>query len=117
MSTLTCNFCNNHSKYQVSDDETAVSLCEDCTQQTMSEINEGLKVHPLEPQCQCAYDTLEQLPDEGSAFTSAYAATLGERYGTPWPVSGDHLARAQIGRASCRQECSSQCRSRWSPYH
>ena len=22
-----------------------------------------------------------------------------------------------IGRASCREECLSQCRSRWSPYH
>src|SRR3546814_12597669 len=25
--------------------------------------------------------------------------------------------RAQIGRASCRKECVSPCRSRWSPYH
>src|SRR3546814_15207598 len=23
----------------------------------------------------------------------------------------------QIGRASCRKECVSTCRSRWSPYH
>src|SRR3546814_21191023 len=23
----------------------------------------------------------------------------------------------QIGRASCREECVSTCRSRWSPYH
>ena len=23
----------------------------------------------------------------------------------------------QIGRASCRKECPSKCRSRWSPYH
>ena len=22
-----------------------------------------------------------------------------------------------IGRASCREECNGQCRSRWSPYH
>ena len=25
--------------------------------------------------------------------------------------------RIEIGRASCRKECKSQCRSRWSPYH
>src|SRR3546814_11913218 len=24
---------------------------------------------------------------------------------------------AEIGRASCREECVSTCRSRWSPYH
>src|SRR3546814_12048610 len=30
----------------------------------------------------------------------------------------DHGADAdQIGRASCREECVSTCRSRWSPYH
>ena len=23
----------------------------------------------------------------------------------------------EIGRASCREKCSKQCRSRWSPYH
>ena len=23
----------------------------------------------------------------------------------------------EIGRASCREECSEPCRSRWSPYH
>ena len=23
----------------------------------------------------------------------------------------------EIGRASCREECLTQCRSRWSPYH
>ena len=23
----------------------------------------------------------------------------------------------EIGRASCRKECPSKCRSRWSPYH
>ena len=23
----------------------------------------------------------------------------------------------KIGRASCREECTSVCRSRWSPYH
>src|SRR3546814_3914674 len=27
------------------------------------------------------------------------------------------LLIAQIGRASCRKECVSTCRSRWSPYH
>src|SRR3546814_13466589 len=25
--------------------------------------------------------------------------------------------RLKIGRASCREECVSTCRSRWSPYH
>src|SRR3546814_11638046 len=27
------------------------------------------------------------------------------------------LGSRQIGRASCRKECVSTCRSRWSPYH
>src|SRR3546814_12237283 len=27
------------------------------------------------------------------------------------------LATAKIGRASCREECVSSCRSRWEPYH
>src|SRR3546814_14141316 len=26
-------------------------------------------------------------------------------------------SRGRIGRASCREECVSTCRSRWSPYH
>src|SRR3546814_14964868 len=30
-------------------------------------------------------------------------------------VDGDWAA--EIGRASCREECVSTCRSRWSPYH
>ena len=34
---------------------------------------------------------------------------------------GDKVAAgeviAEIGRASCREECLSVCRSRWSPYH
>src|SRR3546814_2639801 len=29
----------------------------------------------------------------------------------------DYLLAIQIGRASCRKECVSTCRSRWSPYH
>src|SRR3546814_8620598 len=29
----------------------------------------------------------------------------------------DFIQRPQIGRASCREECVSTCRSRWSPYH
>src|SRR3546814_476120 len=29
-----------------------------------------------------------------------------------------HVGRSdEIGRASCRKECVSTCRSRWSPYH
>src|SRR3546814_16458551 len=27
------------------------------------------------------------------------------------------VAEPEIGRASCREECVSTCRSRWSPYH
>src|SRR3546814_19759401 len=27
------------------------------------------------------------------------------------------LVRQEVGRASCREECVSTCRSRWSPYH
>ena len=30
---------------------------------------------------------------------------------------GQDLAVLEIGRASCRKECQSVCRSRWSPYH
>src|SRR3546814_5155985 len=30
------------------------------------------------------------------------------------PLAGDG---GKIGRASCRKECVSTCRSRWSPYH
>ena len=30
--------------------------------------------------------------------------------------TGDAALR-EIGRASCREECLTQCRSRWSPYH
>src|SRR3546814_16331324 len=29
----------------------------------------------------------------------------------------DVVETDEIGRASCRQECVSTCRSRWSPYH
>ena len=29
----------------------------------------------------------------------------------------DGVTIQQIGRASCRKECSVTCRSRWSPYH
>src|SRR3546814_11677968 len=29
----------------------------------------------------------------------------------------DRRLRIEIGRASCREECVSTCRSRWSPYH
>src|SRR3546814_4925217 len=28
-----------------------------------------------------------------------------------------HTESLKIGRASCRKECVSTCRSRWSPYH
>ena len=28
-----------------------------------------------------------------------------------------YLRQGEIGRASCRKECASMCRSRWSPYH
>src|SRR3546814_14296184 len=31
-----------------------------------------------------------------------------------WPVTSE---KQKIGRASCREECVSTCRSRWSPYH
>ena len=31
--------------------------------------------------------------------------------------SGPSSTTAEIGRASCREECLSGCRSRWSPYH
>src|SRR3546814_1229579 len=37
---------------------------------------------------------------------------LGDAVGERWA-----LAFYQIGRASCREECVSTCRSRWSPYH
>src|SRR3546814_10195681 len=29
----------------------------------------------------------------------------------------DSCFRCEIGRASCREQCVSTCRSRWSPYH
>ena len=33
------------------------------------------------------------------------------------PEQGFVANGKQIGRASCREECSEPCRSRWSPYH
>src|SRR3546814_19159162 len=39
------------------------------------------------------------------------APQLAEKY------SCRSLGSLQIGRASCRKECVSTCRSRWSPYH
>ena len=32
-------------------------------------------------------------------------------------IFGFTSEQAKIGRASCREECLSVCRSRWSPYH
>src|SRR3546814_18378101 len=39
------------------------------------------------------------------------------RHETPDPAVADMIGQRQIGRASCRDECVSTCRSRWSPYH
>src|SRR3546814_12810422 len=33
------------------------------------------------------------------------------------PEKIQYLFVQEIGRASCREECVSTCRSRWSPYH
>src|SRR3546814_6745329 len=37
--------------------------------------------------------------------------------GTDAPLVSDCQSPTEIGRASCREECVSTCRSRWSPYH
>jgi glucarate dehydratase len=40
---------------------------------------------------------------------------MNERFGRKHPLRID--PNGQIGRASCRERCTSWCRSRWSPYH
>src|SRR3546814_16200311 len=45
--------------------------------------------------------------------TGDLALTLAQKV----PVVGAVIVTTQIGRASCREECVSTCRSRWSPYH
>src|SRR3546814_14689431 len=49
------------------------------------------------------------------------AGNAGGRVRTGFHLAGsaDPITRVglKIGRASCRKECVSTCRSRWSPYH
>ena len=40
---------------------------------------------------------------------------FARRDASAWGIALDR--RGKIGRASCRKECTIQCRSRWSPYH
>ena len=63
-----------------------------------------------------AEDIAQQVDSLGGhmdAFTSK------EYAGYYIKVLDEHLSTAldEIGRASCRERCGYQCRSRWSPYH
>src|SRR3546814_19316691 len=54
-----------------------------------------------------------------AALVSYIRSSWGNQAGrvTPFEVKRVRDASTQIGRASCRGECVSACRSRWSPYH
>src|SRR3546814_17468421 len=75
---------------------------------------------------QIAFDAeLDAIPDDYLALhASAYLGAAGANYwsdehgiGTIRAIDWTLAREVQIGRASCRKECVSTCRYRWSPYH
>ena len=46
-----------------------------------------------------------------------YVEIFAERFNVPILGRDANMISAQIGSASCREKCTSWCRSRWSPYH
>src|SRR3546814_12367136 len=68
-------------------------------------------VRLLLPECVVIDHGLTQLNDVASVARSAGDALADRRARVKF------LWLWEIGRASCRKECVSTCRSRWSPYH
>ena len=84
---------------------------------------------PQEPQLDPAKDVCGNV-EEGVAETMAIIKrfnAISDRFAAP--MEDDEMNRLleeqgalqakidEIGRASCRERCTSWCRSRWSPYH
>src|SRR3546814_14332298 len=65
-------------------------------------LDDDIRAFAREPDCNPAADA---------------PATAGHQRGFSLQSHRRLLAWQQIGRAACREECVSTCRSRWSPYH
>ena len=75
----------------------------------------------------CAFDADgdgKLSPEEAKAAREARQAEMLKQFDKDGDgkLSKDELpermaSMLEIGRASCRKECVSTCRSRWSPYH
>src|SRR3546814_14436720 len=64
-------------------------------------------------------DAIGGVIDEAARLQALAVAHLGDRRGAAGlavKMDKEVGALAEIGRASCRAECVSTCRSRWSPY-
>ena len=60
---------------------------------------------------------LAELVEELKNVENTYYKNLLEQGGAAATAENVKLFADKIGRASCRKECTSWCRSRWSPYH
>lgn len=99
--------CDEPAVARVQDDVVDVAVCERHKLEIQTDMYGEIITVELDPEPENAYETLERFPDEGSPITTVRAATLAERYGTPWPVSGDHVRRAYHYRDKAHETITS----------
>src|SRR3546814_14812820 len=63
-----------------------------------------------------AYNLFTQKPKEELTDFKNWTGSVKLHQGDDF-LRHNGAGEMQIGRASCRKECVSTCRSRWSPYH